>query len=297
MPTTALSMLKLIWTHPANQDRRVRAICNAVGWQIYKRAIKRPLSVTVFGNLRLRCYPNSEDSSRILYFNGRPDYHEMDFMRNYLRPGDKFIDVGANVGIYTLLAASLVGPTGSVDSFEPGPTAVARLRENVALNGLRQVHVHAAAVNATNGFVAFVRSRDTGNRMQTAKDIHWPTVEVASIRLDDVLKDGPYALGKMDVEGAEPLAFVGAQRLLSEASPPVWQIELVDHFARRFGWTAADLVDWLRERDYHLATYDADRRELRFSRYQPPDKVNVLVIAGSVREEVVNRVQARVMVR
>lgn len=294
MPTTAPDMLNLIWTHPANQEHRVRAICKALGWQIYKRTVRRPVSATVFGHLRLRCHPDSHDGSRILYFNGWPDPDEMGFIKHYLRPGDKFIDIGANIGIYSLLAASLVGSAGSVDAFEPGPTAVARLRENVALNELRQVRIHAAAVSSGNGRVSFVRNRDTGNRMQTADDLHRPTVEVPSVGLDDVLNDGPYALGKMDIEGAEPLAFVGAERLLAEASPPVWQVELVDRFTRRFGWAASDLVAWLRERGYHLAVYDAGSRELRFTEHQPAGRVNVLIIAGSAREKVIDRIGARV---
>src|SRR6266542_1227032 len=115
MPTTVPILLRLIWEHPANRNNRIAAVAKAALWQAYKRTIRRPLDLTVYGGLRLRAYPDSHEPGRFIYYGGLPDYEEMTFMCRYLRQGDRFIDGGANVGAYTLLAASLVGPTGSVD--------------------------------------------------------------------------------------------------------------------------------------------------------------------------------------
>ena len=70
---------------------------------------------------KIRCYPNSSSASKIIYFSAFPDFYEMGFMKDYLRPGDNFIDGGANIGLYTILAASLVGNNGKVVAFEPSP--------------------------------------------------------------------------------------------------------------------------------------------------------------------------------
>src|SRR4029079_6403356 len=131
----ALNLTRLIWGHPANRGRRVRAVSLFVGWQFYKRLLRRPIDVTERGGLRFKCYPDSQDAGRMIYFNRLPDPAEMTFIKRYLRPGDAFIDAGANVGIYTLFAAQLVGPSGSVIAFEPDPGAADRLRENVDRNG------------------------------------------------------------------------------------------------------------------------------------------------------------------
>jgi len=74
----------------------------------------------------------------------------MRLLPRHLRAGDWFVDVGANIGTYTLLAPSLVGPGGRVDSFEPSPVVAGRLRDSVALNQLSNVCVHEASIGDAN---------------------------------------------------------------------------------------------------------------------------------------------------
>jgi predicted methyltransferase len=90
------------------------------------------MEVSAYGDTSLLCYPRSNSASNVIYFTPYYDYDEMHFLQRYLRPGDVVIDAGANIGTYTLLAATCVGPTGQVIAFEPAPVAFARLRENVA---------------------------------------------------------------------------------------------------------------------------------------------------------------------
>lgn len=75
------------------------------------------------------------------------DRHEHAFMRQILRPGDVVVDVGANMGSYTLLAAQLVGPQGKVVAIEADPVNAARLRENVRLNDYRNVSIEEVGVS------------------------------------------------------------------------------------------------------------------------------------------------------
>ena len=73
--------------------------------------------------MTLRCYPDSPSASAMIYCHDSPDFHEMNFIRRYLRAGDTFLDIGANIGVYSLLAASRVGPSGRVVAFEPAKQA------------------------------------------------------------------------------------------------------------------------------------------------------------------------------
>jgi FkbM family methyltransferase len=261
MPTTLPILLRLIWEHPANRDNRLRAVGKAALWQAYKRTIRRPFDLSVYDGLRLRAYPDSTEPGRFIYYGGLPDYDEMTFMRRYLRPGDHFIDGGANVGAYTLLAASLVGPTGRVDAFEPSLLELQRLRENVALNGLEQVRVHEAALADVTGHADFTLRRQSGNRLSRAHDDQGEVRTVAVTTIDAELS-AAYAMGKLDLEGAEPLALRGAEQHLAAGSPPVFVLELVDRFVRRFGSSALEVAEWLQERGYELATYDANTNSL-----------------------------------
>ena len=289
-----LSVLGYVWSHPANRGLQVRAIARAVWWQLRKRLLPGPHDIRVFGGLTLRCYPDSPSASLVIYCDESPDYHEMHFMRRYLRPGDAVLDGGANIGIYSLLAASLVGPTGRVLAFEPAPEAYRRLTENLRINHLANVTVYACALGDSVGVVDFLNQCDTTNRIQTSADTGESVVSVSVARLDDMVQMG-YTLGKMDIEGAEPIALRGAKRLLKEANPPVWLLEL-NGLLHAFDFTEAIFSDWLSLQGYDLGLYDADRHELSFTHPRPWElSPNVFAVARGCKGQVAQRCGARLI--
>lgn len=277
-----------VWSHPANEGRRMRAVARVLGWQFYKRTVGGYWNIRVPGGLVMRCYPDSLSGSRMLYANSHPDWYEMWFVRHYLRPGDGFLDIGANIGVYTLLAAPILGPSGWIMAFEPGIKTLERLRENIQLNGLGGVVVHAAAVGEKAGTVRFTQSHDTTNRIETgAGDVGSRDVPV--VRLDEVTSGRPWSLAKVDVEGAEPLVLQGAEGMLADRNPPVWLLELSSGMAD-YGWTRESFRDWLADRGFDMYLYDPEKRILRTE--DPPwgNHGNVLAIArdrvGMVKERV-----------
>lgn len=160
----------------------------------------------------------------------------------------------------------------------------------MTLNALSQVHVHHAALADETGTVSFTvdQPKDIGNRIRTANDSANATVEVEAASLDEILT-GDYAFAKLDIEGAEPLALSGASTMLAKHNPPVWQLELVDRFVRRFGWSAKDVAAFLRARGYELALYEADTGELRVGEGCLESRTDVLAIATDSLERVMNR--------
>ena len=289
--TSVIDLTGFIWNHPANRGRRVRAVGRAVAWQIYKRTTGQPWNLQLPHGLQLRCYPDSASGSLMLYCNDRPEFHEMSFLEHYLRPGDGFLDVGANIGAYTVMAAGIVGSEGHIDAFEPGGTALGRLRENVALNHLGQVRVHAVAVGAAPEIVKFLKDQDVVNRIQTAGDAEWPADEVMCVRLDDYVADRGYALGKMDIEGAEILALRGAEAMLARGNPPVWLLEL-NRNLHAYDCTEEEFCAWLRARDYDVGVYDADRRRIEIRDRPWEGRHNVLAVSRRHLEAVRARVAA-----
>ena len=99
-------------------------------------------------------------------------------------------------------------------------------------------------------------------------------------------------MGKMDIEGAEPLALQGAQRMLGESNPPVWLLEM-NGLLRDLGFTEEGLAGWLWERGYDLAVYDADARDLKFFDKPWAGRSNVLAISRPGRDFVLERLIAR----
>ncbi len=253
-----------VWAHPNNRPARGRAVARALGWQVRKRALRRPIERSYLGTLRLRIHPDSGSGSNVVYFGDRYDRDEMAFVERYLRPGDGFIDAGANIGTYSLLASTCVGPLGHVDAFEPVPRLAAMLRENVALNHLGDVvHVHEVALSDRDGTAEFIDLDVSSSFAVAGRDYSARSFEVCVQRLDDAVPpDRRYALGKLDVEGAEHAAFVGMATHLAERNPPVWLVELLPNQLDRLGASSDQLATLLDEAGYELATYDADEGRL-----------------------------------
>ena len=97
-------------------------------------------------------YPN-ENAGVYIASGGNYELTEVRFCERHVEPGGTMLDVGGNIGVYALLAGKLVGPTGVVHTFEPEPQNAARLRANVALNGLANVEVFETAVYSESGTV------------------------------------------------------------------------------------------------------------------------------------------------
>jgi FkbM family methyltransferase len=134
-----------------------------------------------------------------------------------VRPGTVFHDVGANVGLYSLLAAELVGP-GRVFAFEPVPRNLAYLRKHLALNRVANVEVLGVALSDTNGCARF-EIEQTGFMGRLSGD---GGITVPTATLDSLVEGGkvlPPNYVKMDIEGAELLALRGARETFQRYRP------------------------------------------------------------------------------
>ncbi len=180
------------------------------GYRIYMRVYgwMSPTTIarTIFG-ARFRC-DRADFIQRRLAFFGLFEPNLTYFTRSVLKPGDIFIDVGANIGYYTILAAAQVGPTGKVYAIEASPTTCDLLRANLTLNELRNVVAVNMAVTDTECRVRItsVERRNIGaNRVERVDGPETDTVPGRPLA-DIVAPDLHNArLIKIDVEGSEHL--------------------------------------------------------------------------------------------
>jgi FkbM family methyltransferase len=189
---------------------------------------------------------------------------EVGFVYKRLKPGDVVLDLGANAGLYTLIAARAVGQTGHVYAFEPDARALQLLRHNIAINDLANVTVIDAAVSDVTGEASFAEARDTALSSfadigrEDQQIVEWRTVK--TIRLDDAItqyKIPPVTFIKMDVEGAEKRALDGAPKLLSAASLPFTILfEAFEENTLAFGYTVHELLEGLRVQGFSLYGFD-----------------------------------------
>jgi FkbM family methyltransferase len=153
------------------------------------------------------------------------DPAELEFLRDALAPGATAIDVGANVGVYTVTAALRVGPGGRVIAVEADEEYVPRLRENLTRNGLANVEIVAAAAGAADGEVELMIAADrafSSIKPLVAYRGAGATRRVPQRRLDTIWADAGQPnvrFAKIDVEGAEVEVLTGAQRLLERCRP------------------------------------------------------------------------------
>jgi FkbM family methyltransferase len=138
-----------------------------------------------------------------------------------LRQGHVFFDIGANVGFYTLLGSRRVGPAGQVHAFEPLPQNVRLLKQHVDMNRCRNVRVHEVAIGGTSGVVAFAQGDDsfTGRVGDSGE------LQVCLRTLDSLVVSGTVPMPqivKMDIEGGEYEALLGAEYVLRTGRPLVF---------------------------------------------------------------------------
>ena len=145
---------------------------------------------------------------------GTYEREKLRLVASFVRPGMTIFDVGAHAGYYTLAFARLVGSQGKVVAFEPNQVNLSNLRKHIEINRLKNVEVVAAAVSDHAGTVRFAAGNPvhTGEHHYVGK-VADEGIEVPSVRLDDF---GSPDLIKMDIEGGEGLAMIGALRILAE---------------------------------------------------------------------------------
>lgn len=182
-----------------------------------------------------------------------PDHPEMLAWRRVLRPGDLFVDVGANVGSYAIWAGEL---GADVIALEPAADTFALLLENIALNDYRVEAIEAAA-GAVCGTARFTTGLDSVNRLDPRGCVEAPAVMVDMVTVDSVIGDRSVAGMKVDVEGYEIDVLRGAEQALSEHRIGLIQLEWNSTSCEAVGADRRPVADLLATHGYRL--YRPDR--------------------------------------
>src|SRR5262245_6068802 len=184
--------------------------------------------------------------------------HVVRAMQPFLPPGTTMVDIGANIGYHTLVAASRVGETGRVIAFEPILENCRLLRRSVAANGFAHVVVHQLAVADINGPVGFVM--DDSNGAIEPGDASAGQCQVQAVRLDSFLAGEPRLhVVKMDIEGAEGRALRGMRALLARHRPVLFVEFSPVALRERSEMEPHEFLTELRSLGYHLRTIDRAR--------------------------------------
>lgn len=243
----------------AFQALKLRLVRGALKKPVYRFIQARcPAQDVVFEGLRLRCHISDNGPERFVIFQERrSSWDALRMSTETLGPGGTFVDVGANFGLFSAVAAQKVGPSGRVVAIEPHPELVRRLRFNMAANGFDQVRIFPTAVGEEAGeavlFVntaSFAESRlqagadDRPDDRQKATPV--PVTPLAAI----VAEAGLSRIDalKIDIEGFEDRALVPFFRTAPQS---LWPRRVLVETIHAAEW-ASDCVADMRARGYRL---------------------------------------------
>lgn len=208
-----LRLVSYVWRHPLNADGRLRAIGRILRWQFASRLLAGPIALPFVGDTRLFASRGMTGATGNWYC-GLHEAEEMGFLLHYLKPDDLFVDIGANVGSYTVMVAGGVG--ASVVSIEPIPVTFSTLQANVLLNGLSdRVELHCMGLSNKPGELQFTADGDTVNHVLADAELG-KAINITVMPLDDLLAGRVPSAIKIDVEGHERAVLEGALRTLSD---------------------------------------------------------------------------------
>ena len=201
-----------------------------------------------------------------LIFQGAFEPETLETFASLLSPGMTVMDIGANIGLFTLVAAHRVGPRGMVHAFEPTPCLAEHIRANLALNGLENVELNEVAISDSMGHAVLhiATSDNLGENTIVAGAPDAPGtvgLQVPTVTLDDyAARCSPAGVDviKIDIEGAEPMALRGARGLLSDDRSPLLILEMNPRALKMGGSSVDELLDLLNSfgyQFYKIATY------------------------------------------
>ena len=188
--------------------------------------------------------------------------HETRLLRRHITPGMTVLDLGANIGFYTVFLSRLVGEHGRVFAFEPEPSLFACLERNCLVNAAGNVRLHRAAVGAESGTATISRSAVNSGDTRVWGTGHGDAASVRVVTVDEALGDVRPDFIKMDVQGYELKALRGMTRILANTPRLMIYLEFWPFGLRSVGDAPSALLDWLVAESFTLYADDGLERPI-----------------------------------
>ncbi len=209
-----LNSLTTLLRHPIVKKNTLVFFLKLLFWQINKRIFHLTFKYNFFSDLSFFLEPSSSYGA-LTFYTKLPDYYEMSYLLNNLNDSDYFIDIGANIGIFTLLASSKV-KKGKLFAFEPNKNVKDKLEKNIKLNNIKNCNVIGKIVSDENKKMFFeLNSTSELSRISLKKTDRSSNID--SVTLDEFIVENRLTrvnFLKIDVEGAECLVLKGANKSL-----------------------------------------------------------------------------------
>lgn len=252
-----IQILIFILKHPLNKKHKIKSILIFLKWQISQFLLNMPLIYSFTKKTKLILKKGQTGGTGNLYL-GLMEFPEMAFLLHLVRENDLFVDVGANIGSYTILASAENG--ARTISIEPIPGTYLSLIDNINLNKISdKVKALNLGIASKKGQLRFTEKLDSINHVTNDSLIEGIDVEV--LPLDTILKNENPILIKIDVEGYESEVINGANSVLKNPELRAIIIELAG-IGRRYGFDDNLIHDELLRNNFNPYIYDPYNRKI-----------------------------------
>lgn len=199
--------------------------------------------------------------SSLYWYDSTSRSEDYTFLKSFLKKGDTYIDIGANIGITVIPAAKFIGETGQCKAFEPHPKIYSYLKENVQLNGLEKIEIYNYALgNSTKDIYFTDHFTDEVNCVVEAPRAG-KSIRVPMTTLDLMTADLEFInLLKIDVEGYEKFVLEGAKQTLAKVS--CIYLEISEKNFSAFGYKTSDILQFLEDEGFKLLKRTSVRNEI-----------------------------------
>lgn len=244
--------------HPLNKSNKIAAMLRILKWQIGSRLVPGDVIYKWVNDSKIVARTGETGVTGNIYC-GLHEFPDMAFLLHVLRKDDLFVDIGANVGSYTVLACSAIGARGYC--FEPVPSTYARLMTNIRLNDLgdRVTSLNVALGNS-RGEIHFSSDQNCSNHVIADDETAESKITVDVSTLDEELKEVPLLM-KIDVEGYETPALEGAQSTLRNEELCAVIMEL-NGSGSRYGYDESKILSMMSDHGFKTYSYDPFERTL-----------------------------------
>jgi len=246
-----MSIISKVYNRIQHEDRKIKFILSKILFRsklciLFK--IKRE-------KYRLQFSPTS--FAWQLWYHGDKMLSDEVFIQDYLGPGDVFLDIGANIGTHSLLAAATVGKNGKVFAFEAHPRIFGFLLKNCAINGFDTITAYNFAIGNGNALLKLsdLSLDDRNSVIPSGKGI-----TVIEKRLDEFDFPGTIDLMKIDVEGYEKFILLGGNRTLSKVNCIIY--ESANRLFRNYGYGSRDVIRLLEQQGFSLYGLKKFKKEI-----------------------------------
>jgi len=253
-----VKILKHLVKHPLNKSNKVGALIGFTKWQIGSRLVPGEVIYQWVNNSRLVACTGETGITGNIYC-GLHEFPDMAFLLHVLREEDLFVDIGANVGSYTVLACSAIGAKGYC--IEPVPSTYSKLMTNIRLNDLekRVISLNIALGNA-KGEIYFSSDQNCINHVIADGEQTENKIVVNVSTLDEELKNDPFLI-KIDVEGYETPVIEGAESTLKKEELCSVIMEL-NGSGNRYGYDESKILQMMFDYGFKPYSYKPFEREV-----------------------------------